>query len=182
MQQCPSCGYSNPAGEALCAQCGRPLAAEGATALPPPPVAATPMGSAIIPPPLPTPFVPEPLPPGSIPIGVPYGVPIPLHPQEPRGRSTSFFFLGLGLGIVAAILSIYGVSTLSSAQFGYGSGGLWYLGCIPAVAALVGMIVCLSIRKVRFIGYGLLAVIVGSPVIFAVGCILILSGSGLFHR
>lgn len=174
MQSCPSCGHANPAGSPQCAQCGRSLVTDAAASLPP---AGTPTASAVPPPPVPFPGGPVPVPPGA----VPYGVPIPMHPPVPRGHNVGFFFLGLGAGILAVLLAIFGTSYLSSSQYGFSAPGLTYLGCIPAVAALVGMIVCLSIRKYRFIGYGLLAVVVGAPVIFAISCIVILSGSSLFH-
>jgi hypothetical protein len=100
--------------------------------------------------------------------------PVPPPPPVAGQNHTRQFLVGLGIGLVpllVALVGVYLVQFVGGSNSGVGliAGGALYL------AALIAMIVCLSIARVRFIGYGLLAAVVASPVIFAVGCIVILS-------
>ena len=81
--------------------------------------------------------------------------------------------MGLGLGAIPLLVALVGVYTVTVggpySGAGLVAGGALYL------AALIAMIVCLSIARVRFVGYGLLAAVAASPVIFGIGCVVILT-------
>jgi uncharacterized membrane protein YgaE (UPF0421/DUF939 family) len=78
----------------------------------------------------------------------------PAQPTPPATgqRAVRQFMAGLGLGLMPLLAALF---------------------LYPA--AIIATIVCLSITRVRSVGYGLLAAILASPVIFAIGCNVILS-------
>jgi hypothetical protein len=89
-------------------------------------------------------------------------------------------------GLIPLVLALVGLGfTLGPAN---GSGGqpavfglpLATVGLVAALAmylaAIISMIVCLATARLRFIGYGLLAAVVASPVVFFIGCLAALNG------
>jgi hypothetical protein len=100
--------------------------------------------------------------------------PVPPRPPVTGRHHTRQFLLGLGLGaipLIVALVGVYMIQFVGGSNSGAGliAGGALYL------AAVIAMIVCLSVARVRFVGYGLLAAVAASPVIFGIGCVVILS-------
>jgi hypothetical protein len=100
--------------------------------------------------------------------------PVPPRPPDRGQHHTRQFLLGAGLGAVPLIVALVGVYMVTFVG-GANSGAGLIAGVALYLAAIIAMIVCLSIARVRFVGYGLLAAVAASPVIFGVGCIVILS-------
>lgn len=93
-------------------------------------------------------------------------------PELPReGLShRAQYFLGLGLGFLP-LIALFGVALpnfSASLYFIYG-------GLVLYAAVIIGAIVCLVIQRVRFVGYGLLTMVFVGPVVFFIGCLVILS-------
>lgn len=107
-----------------------------------------------------------------------------MPPQDSRQR-TRQFFLGLGTGLIPAIVFLVTFG-LSASGFGLASSSgsgpsaqlqILSIGLISSpimyLAAFVAMIVCLAVARVRFIGYGLLAAVVSGPVISGIACTVV---------
>ena len=133
-------------------------------------------------------------PPGFPPPGMPYPMMAPLPPPRPpltQQRKTRQFLVGLGTGLIPLVilLVVYGIGIglAASSSSTTSSTGLTVLvvGLIVAaimyLAAIIAMIVCLSVARVRFIGYGLLAAVVSTPVIAPIGCGIISNLSQYFR-
>lgn len=118
----------------------------------------------------------------------PVNLPPPQPPQPPQlpthnGRK---YLLGLGLGFVPVLLEwLSGVFTYPlftySAPGPYNPGlgtALLQAGVLLYVVAIIAMIALLANRTVRFIGYGLLTMVLAAPVVAVVGCLAI---SGATH-
>lgn len=203
MGTCPSCGYGVSDGDTRCPQCGRAVKAAAAPNLPlPPPPALAPPPGAPAPLPAPPPYVAATPPPGVMPppdvmpppgLMPPPGVmPPPMPPPwiRPRvqltgGQKTLRFFGGIGLGLIPLALVLFGVggAITGIGQFGgTPSNILSYLALAAGIADFVLMIIFLVSERYRWVGYGLLAVLVGLPVIAAVGCVVILAGLSASRR
>lgn len=204
-QLCPSCGQPNPADADACAVCGRILSRPGAptvpetpavpsagveaaagASLPPPPVApqATPVSG---PPPAagaqppsalpPPPAAAAPPPPGLM--TPPVLAPLPYPPPLTGGQKAGGFFGGLGLGLLLAVVIVFGTFTLSSvlfSTFGGAGGGLVVFVPIVLFLASIGLMTYfLAKARLRWIGYGLLTALVVLPVVGVVACVVILA-------
>ena len=172
MKRCPSCGHENADTAERCAQCGRPLAptpapslsaeetrtptAESAlTALPSPPPPIEPIRAAQLPPMPPTPLRPR-------------------QSQLSSGDKAGQYFLGIGLGfspvIVAYLIGIF------STRIDFGALGS-LLPALMFLADFIYMIYAFTQERRRWIGYGLLTVIVILPVVLAIACVVILTNA-----
>jgi hypothetical protein len=100
--------------------------------------------------------------------------PVPPQPPIPAQHHPRQFLIGLGLGLIPLFVALAGVYIVTFVGGTYSGAGLLAGGALY-VAAVIAMIVCLSIRQVRFVGYGLLAAVLVAPVIFSIGCIVIIS-------
>ena len=97
---------------------------------------------------------------------------VPSGPRPHKQRNQ--YLLGLGLGLIPLLifLALFGTAinirdegtSISIGLLDVGLGGMLYL------VAVVAMIICLTIARVRFVGYGLLTAIVVSPIIAIIGC------------
>jgi hypothetical protein len=205
MRTCPSCGFGNAESADLCQLCGRGLLAaappvapsqapEAAEAAPAPPMEAP---SPAPPPPVaaanPPPFVAMPFPAAPPPpmqwAAASGGPPPPMMPPSPppmsRQQKRGQFLLGILTGFIPLVLLLVGfgwgtVNSSSSSSLGFLIYGA-IAAVITYVAALITMIVCLSIARVRFIGYGLLAAVASSPVIAPIACNIISNLSQSFR-
>ena len=143
---CPDCGYNNVEDAETCLRCGYRLVE---------------------------------------PVDMPEDAPEPAAPlqlsaaQAPdAGRKGCQYLLGLGLGFIPLLLILLG---LGFAVGGTGSatsnlfGTLGSIGLFLYLAAIIVTIVCLFIREVRFVGYGLLTAVLVSPVAAAVGCVVLIN-------
>ncbi len=99
--------------------------------------------------------------------------PEPQHEQ----RSSWQYFLGLGIGLVPLILALIGIgglSTAGKAAVNILSGVVVY--ACPLYAGLfVVSVVCLAIKRIRFVGYGILTMVIAIPVISFIGCLVLTS-------
>lgn len=162
-----------------------PAAATPPAALPEPPAYSQPPWG-----PMPTPGampIPTQAPPpaGAMPSGgplpaMPYGAPPPRPPlpfRPPlytRKQWRNRYLLGLLVGALPALIVMVLAGALVAVRFNSPlanasgpaliSAGLLYL------ASFIGMIVCLSIERLRPIGYGLLTAVIAGPIIASVSC------------
>lgn len=84
------------------------------------------------------------------------------------------YFIGIAIGVIPlalGLLSISGVINSSSNLANY----LFFTAILAYVAVFIAMIVCLCISRVRFVGYGLLTMVLATPVIAFVACIVLIS-------
>lgn len=105
-----------------------------------------------------------------------------IQPPQPKPPYAKQFWLGIGLGSIPLILALVGIGAVvgGTALSGIGS-ILLVVGLFLYMALLVAAIVCLFIREVRFLGYGLLTLAVTSPVIAYIGCVVIYSAINSRH-
>ena len=84
-----------------------------------------------------------------------------MYDQAPKNqrklRSSSQYFIGLGIGLVPLTLMLIALGRLISPSFGL----LLYLDGILIVASIV----CLSLKEMRFVGYGLLTMVIVLPIL-----------------
>lgn len=80
--------------------------------------------------------------------------------SEKTGRINPGYLIGLGIGLIPVALAII---IPVNATF------LSIAGCTYGLVILV-MIICLSGRELRSVGYGLLTMVLIGPVVAAVGC------------
>ncbi len=138
---------------------------------PPPPIAAESSPPSAVPP---FAAAPPPMQWAAAPGGPPPPMIPPGQPPMSRHQHRSQFLLGILTGLIplGLLLITYSVSLTNSTSSA--SLGLLIYGAIGAVityvAAIIAMIVCLSMARVRFIGYGLLAAVASSPVIAPIAC------------
>ncbi len=93
----------------------------------------------------------------------------PLPPQPSRAGQ---FWLGIGLGSIPLVLALITVGSLSS-----GAGGiLLIITLLLYCVLLIAAIVCLIVRDVRYLGYGLLTMVCTIPIIAVVACAVLLAG------
>jgi hypothetical protein len=101
-------------------------------------------------------------------------------PTMSSQQSSRQYYLGLGLGAIpllawGTILGLY----LSQSGTTYGNVNMLIFGLYASLVAyaalLVATIVCLAIRRVRSVGYGLLTAFLATPVVVAIGCTVILN-------
>ena len=98
-----------------------------------------------------------------------------LPEPQPKQRSSRQYFIGIGIGFVPLILALIGIGgfitrngsnlfgvTLEIALFLYGG-------------VFIAAIVCLSIKRVRFVGYGLLTMVIATPIISFIGCVVVIA-------
>ncbi|WIG61235.1 MAG: hypothetical protein OJF49_003983 [Ktedonobacterales bacterium] len=188
MRECPSCGFANPENVVRCQQCGRPLPMAREEA--PPPVStpgAPPPDTSLPPPPAmptvaptPPPVLPPP-PPPTYPYGAPPArPPIPMQPRAGQRGGRRQYFLGLGLGLIPLLLALIGVGFAAQSNNVAASNAasvLLLVALVGYIAEFIGMIVCLSLARVRSVGYGLLTMVVATPVIAVISCFAVLFSS-----
>jgi hypothetical protein len=87
----------------------------------------------------------------------------PSASKERRGQ----FLVGLGIGFIPLVLFFIG--------FVPNAYGLIIVSLVLLLAVLIASLICISIQRVRYIGYGLLTSIPISLVVGSIGCIVILS-------
>lgn len=96
---------------------------------------------------------------------------LPTAQTQSDGLKTLQFFLGVGLGLIPVLTFFLGIGLLPRAT-NVGS-SLLGVSFLLSFAAIIAVIVCLSIRKGRFAGYGFLAAVLVSPGVGFIGCLVI---------
>jgi hypothetical protein len=91
-----------------------------------------------------------------------------VSPPGPRANARRDYVLGLVLGLLP-ILSLLITFNLPVFMTVLCIAGIFYL------MAILVMIACLANKKSRVAGYGLLTAVLISPIIVAIGCVVILS-------
>jgi hypothetical protein len=110
----------------------------------------------VMPPPVPVP-PPPPMPP-----------PMPAAPPPPQRGFRRGYLIGLGVGLIPLAVAMIGLGQISN-----GSGAnfnLLLLGLGLYLAEIIAMIVLLVVSRTRPIGYGLLTMVVISPIVFFIAC------------
>ena len=87
--------------------------------------------------------------------------------QSPSTERRWQFLIGLGIGLIPLVLFFIGFAPNASA--------LITISLILLFVVLIASLVCMSIQRVRYIGYGLLTSIPISLVVGSIGCIVIIS-------
>ena len=100
-----------------------------------------------------------------------------MYDQAPKPqrklRSSSQYFIGLGIGLVPLTLMLIALGRLGSPSVGL----LLYLDGALIVASLV----CLSLKEMRFVGYGLLTMVIALPILsFIVWLIIVMQQVQLY--
>ncbi len=99
--------------------------------------------------------------------------PDPAQAPKPRWWHTrrGHYFIGIALGTLPLILTIVALSNNSEnwvLNFLLVAGVFYCIACIAAI-------VCLAIERVRFVGYGLLTMVLSTPIVAFIGCIVIIT-------
>jgi hypothetical protein len=104
---------------------------------------------------------------------------MPAAPPSPQPGFNRKFLLGLGIGLIPLLVAMIGLGQVISSSRGGPANSflssLLIIGGILYLAEIIAMIVLLVIRRTRPIGYGLLTMVVISPIVFAVGCFALFS-------
>ncbi|HEY7350212.1 MAG TPA: hypothetical protein VH599_17975 [Ktedonobacterales bacterium] len=153
MRLCPNCGYQNDDMSAICIHCDR--------VLPPPAAPEEPSATVSA---------------SQSPVQL-SAVPVPAQDGARKGRQ---YFLGLGLGLIPLLVLFLAIGLTSQQSTSNLAINLLYVSLALYIASIIAMIVCLSISKVRFVGYGLLTTVLASPVIGFIGCVVIVFSQPLF--
>ena len=96
-----------------------------------------------------------------------------VQPQEPVPLPAPAFWtkkrqylLGLGLGLVPVVLTLIGMGNWACLGRYIPGAALGYL----YAAQIVGGLICVCFDRIRSVGYGLLTMILVSPVVAVIGC------------
>lgn len=114
--------------------------------------------------------------------------PTPLRPQH-NGRN---YWIGIGIGFIPVLLLwgygafscpiTFSVTACSTAQAGSATMGLastlLTLSVIAYLIGLVALVPLLIVKQARFVGYGVLTMVLVGPVVGVIGC-TVLSGAAL---
>ncbi|GAC1404389.1 MAG: hypothetical protein NVSMB49_22820 [Ktedonobacteraceae bacterium] len=96
--------------------------------------------------------------------------------QPPDRQHQLYYFIGLGIGLIPLALALVGFGLTSSSPASSPSGVLLlYSAIILYCAEFVAWIVLLTMRRTRFLGYGLLTMWLVAPVVFFIACIVVTS-------
>jgi hypothetical protein len=98
----------------------------------------------------------------------------PPAPQTPPPAPTvqrRYFLLGVGLGLIP-VVALW-VWTGGGFQASGVTGVAGNVALITYIAVIIGAIVCLFIRQVRYLGYGLLTMTFVAPIVGVIGCLVI---------
>lgn len=105
--------------------------------------------------------------------------PTPLRPTPPQGPRD--FLIGLGVGAIPLLLGMIGVGGLVNISRTGGDStafsGLLFASALLYLVALVVMVVFLAIARLRRVGFGMLASLAASPVVFFIGCVALIQAS-----
>ncbi len=97
-----------------------------------------------------------------------------IRPPESGPSFAKQFWLGIGLGSIPLIVTLLCIGALLGGAATNSLSGILLIASFALYAALfVAAIVCLTIRSVRFVGYGLLTMVIVIPVVAFIGCIVI---------
>ena len=99
---------------------------------------------------------------------------------QPRKQSSREYFIGIGIGFVPLVLALVSIgglfsgtgSSIGSVLFGTGLG----IAILLYVALFVASIICLCIERSRYVGYGLLTMVVAIRIISFIGCLVSITG------
>lgn len=93
---------------------------------------------------------------------------VPGNPPPQQYSRGMQYFIGIAIGIIPLLLGMLFLgSNIGNSSF---AGYLALAAVISYIAVFIGMIVCLCITRVRFVGYGLLTMVLAAPVVFFVAC------------
>jgi len=103
------------------------------------------------------------------------GVPSSNPPPPPTPNRKRQYWLGIAYGIFPLLIFLISGALLRLSLTGIGAFGLisFVIGLVGYLALLVIAIMYLSKREKRFIGYGLLTMLLITPVVAVYGCMLI---------
>jgi hypothetical protein len=87
-------------------------------------------------------------------------------PPPPFWTKKRQYLLGLGLGLVPVVLTLIGMGNWACLGRYIPGAAVGYL----YVAQIVGGLSCVSFDRIRSLGYGLLTMILLSPVVAVIGC------------
>lgn len=105
-----------------------------------------------------------------------------MRPQRtpPRSRdpeNTKRLWTGIGAGMIPVLLAwiALGIGVNATGTAVTVSSILGIIAAIAYAAEIIAMIVCMVVDRWRYYGYGLLTMIFVGPVVWSIGCVVILS-------
>ncbi|SRR6266567_2508631 len=93
--------------------------------------------------------------------------------QYSRGMQ---YFIGIAIGVIPLALGLFFLGSPTGNSSNIANYLIW-AALIGYIAVFIGMIVCLCISRVRFVGYGLLTLVLAAPVVFFIACTVLIMRS-----
>src|SRR5205807_2531178 len=98
-------------------------------------------------------------------------VPGPRTSKQPPPSSRPEFWYGMGLGLIPVVIGWVALGLRVKTNGGVtAAGDLITAALLGWVVVFLASIVYLSIKRVRFLGYGLLSMAFVGPVVWCIGC------------
>jgi hypothetical protein len=101
--------------------------------------------------------------------------PVRRPPGEPDPAARKQYWLGIGLGMTPVIVAWLALGTGLRTGGGAITSDLSILTAVSYGALVLAAIVCLVLDKRRRLAYGLLTMVFVGPIVWSVGCIVLLS-------
>jgi hypothetical protein len=95
-----------------------------------------------------------------------------IQSPTPRLSRAKQFWLGIGLGAIPLVLALIAVGALVNSKI---AGGILIISLVAYGGLLIAAIACLTIKDVRYVGYGLLAMFCVTPIVAAIACTVLFS-------
>src|SRR5256885_8322543 len=94
---------------------------------------------------------------------------LPGNPPPQQYSRGMQYFIGIAIGVIPLVLGLLFLGSPNGNSSNLSNYLIW-AAVIGYLAVFIGMIVCLCIPRVRFVGYGLLTLVLASPVVFFIAC------------
>ncbi|SRR5579884_1967014 len=99
---------------------------------------------------------------------------LPGNPPPQQYSHGMQYFIGIAIGVIPLALGLFSISGVINSSSSL-SGYLFFAAVLVYVAVFIAMIVCLCISRIRFVGYGLLTLVLATPVIAFVACVVMIA-------
>lgn len=99
---------------------------------------------------------------------------LPGNPPPQQYSHGMQYFIGIAIGVIPLALGLFSISGVINSGSTLAS-YLFFSAILAYVAVFIAMIVCLCISRVRFVGYGLLTMVLATPVIAFVACMVLIA-------
>src|SRR5262249_18022104 len=101
----------------------------------------------------------------------------PSPPTSPRAGGRRDYLIGLGIGLIPLLIAMAGLggSFNSTGDASTIFSILVVAGLVLYLIEFILMIVFLVLDRFRMVGFGLLTMVVASPIVFFIGCVALLT-------